>query len=68
MTLDPMTFMLLMALLDQAITALGKIRKLPHMTKEEKVLLIEEMGGLSDELIDQMKAELDKLRTEVGGQ
>lgn len=68
MTLDPMTFMLLMALLDQAITALGKIKQLPHMTREEKVTLIEEMGGLSDELIDQMKAELENLRSQVGGE
>jgi hypothetical protein len=68
MIIDPLTFMLIMAGIDQAITALGKIKRLPDMTREEKIQLIEDMGGLSDEMIEQAKAELDKLKSEIGGQ
>ncbi len=65
--MDAATILFLLALSDQAISMADKLKKLPYMSREEKIALIKEHGGVTDELIDNVQADLEMLRIEVKG-
>ncbi len=55
------------ALSDQAITIMGRLKTVPHMTREELITLLGEAGVDTDKLIDEVVADLERLRSEVKG-
>jgi hypothetical protein len=55
------------ALTDQGIAIFDRLKRVPFMSRDEIVALLGELGVDTNTLIDQVQADLEKLRAEVGG-
>lgn len=63
--IDATWLLAIAALSDQAITIIDRIKRSPYMSREELAELLKGMGVDTDELIDQVQADLEKLRAQI---
>ena len=65
--IDASLLLAIAALSDQAITIIDRLKRAPYMSREELKELLRGMGVDTNVLIDQVQADLEKLRAEMKG-